>query len=250
MYKKILIVISVVLVIIAIIYVITVKDKKTIQNSYDSFNYALNNALVNTTNIQQITKNANIQGIVYLNSDGKIIMTDNQYFGELGYSIEEYDFAVINENNQICIDYFTLNKYDTSYIEKGDILICEGDLISYNNKGSELLNINGNEIIVLKESNYEKIKKETINNESNAHITIGDIYLEEYLEDKYIYLKYDVEEAYNSTQLHHFPFIQKAYITKDTQIIGTIEKGKKVNVKYVKPINYDDGLELRFLEII
>lgn len=42
--------------------------------------------------------------------------------------MEEYTRANIKDNNQTCIDYLTLEKYNTSYIQEGDLLICTGDL--------------------------------------------------------------------------------------------------------------------------
>ena len=42
--------------------------------------------------------------------------------------MEEYTRAIFKDNNQTCIDYLTLQKYDTNYIQEGDILICSGDL--------------------------------------------------------------------------------------------------------------------------
>ena len=45
--------------------------------------------------------------------------------------MKEYARANINDKKQECIDYYTLEKYDTSYIQEGDIIICTGDLIKY-----------------------------------------------------------------------------------------------------------------------
>ncbi len=42
-----------------------------------------------------------------------------------------------------------------------------------------------------------------------------------------MYLKYDIKDNTYPDKTYHFPFIQKVYITNDTEIIGDLEKGKK-----------------------
>ena len=52
--------------------------------------------------------------------------------------------------------------------------------------------------------------------------------------------------------IYNFPFIVKAYITEDTQILGDLEKGKMVKVEFDnKNYGYDrDGGDLKSIKII
>jgi len=72
-----------------------------------------------------------------------------------------------------------------------------------------------------------------------------------YLSSNYIYLKYDVEDNTRG-MIYNFPFIVKAYITEDTQILGDLEKGKMVKVEFDnKNYGYDrDGGDLKSIKII
>ncbi len=249
MSKKNIIIILIIIIFVSVISFIWWKKMKNVNTN--------NNKVINHTQYetnmhdekenktQNIIKDASIQGIVHLKYNGEITITENQYFGELGYRIEEYSFAVLKNKNQTCIDYFTLEKYDTSYIDIGDILICTGDLIQYNNRGDGF-ETNENEIIVLKSSDYEKMKKEILNGQRNTVITVGELYLE----SQYFYLKYDIVDNTHSDRIYHFPFIQKVYITDKTKITGELEKGIKVEVQYNNLNNYTDGLILNSIKAI
>lgn len=249
MYKKIVIIVVTLIIVVSIISFIIWKKTKTVNTNNNQFinhiQYATNMNDEKGNKIQNIIKDTSIQGIVYLKYNGEITITENQYFGELGYRIEEYSFAVFKNKNQTCIDYFTMEKYDTSYIDIGDILICTGDLIKFNNRGDNL-ETNKNEIIVLKQSDYEKMKKEILNGQRNTVITVGELYLE----SQYFYLKYDIVDNTHSDRIYHFPFIQKVYITDKTKITGELEKGIKVEVQYNNLNNYTDGLILNSIKAI
>ena len=78
---------------------------------------------------------------------------------------------------------------------------------------------------------------------ANTDITAGWIYKEE----GYMYLKYDIKDNTYPDKTYHFPFIQKVYITNDTEIIGDLEKGKNVKVQYD---DSKDILELKKIIII
>ena len=78
--------------------------------------------------ITDVIKDTVIQGIVELNHNGYIYIFNGQHFGEFGLEMEEYTRAIFKDKNQTCIDYLTLQKYDTNYIQEGDILICSVDL--------------------------------------------------------------------------------------------------------------------------
>lgn len=192
--------------------------------------------------ITNIEKDIVIMGLVELHHNGFIYIFGGQHFGELGYEIEEYTTSNIDDTNQVCIDYLTLEMYDTSYIEEGDLIICSGDLIKgtlgfnndFNTKGA---------ITVLKADDYNKMKKDALNGNRKipSTITAGDIYKE----SGHMYLKYDLEDDIHSDTSYHFPFIEKAYITNNTEIIGNLQKGKKVRVQYS-----DSNYEIKKLELI
>ena len=142
--------------------------------------------------------------------------------------------------NQECIDYYTSEKYDTSYIQEGDIIICTGDLKKYS-MGDNDLDTKDNAIIVLKEKDYNNLKKETINNIRPVVITVG----EYYDTSNEIYVKYDITD-----KKYKFPFVLKFNITDDTKIIGNLEKGKEVKIQY-KNLNVPIAeLELKTIEVI
>ena len=190
-----------------------------------------------------------IQGIVELKQDKYIYMFNGQHFGEFGFEMKEYTSASINNSNQTCIDYLTLNKYDTNYIEEGDLLICTGNL---NKKGygmeNNFFDTKNNSIVVLKSSDYNKMKREALMGKRNysSIVTIGD----EYVDSGYVYLKYSLEDDTHSDTSYNLPFVVKAYIDTDTKVVGNIERGKKVKVVY-KDVNADfDKMKLQSIEIL
>ena len=186
--------------------------------------------------IEKTIENTTIQGIVELNHNGYIYIFNGQHFGEYGLEMEEYTRANIIDKKQECIDYYTSEKYDTSYIQEGDIIICTGYTMGYN-----YFDTIDNSIIVLKSKDYNAIKKETINNEQSVIATVEDYFST----TGEIYIKYDVyDKEYN------LPFALKLNITEDTEIIGNVEKGRKIKVQY-KDLNvplYE--LELKSIEVI
>lgn len=181
-----------------------------------------------------------IQGIVEMNRNGYIYTFNGQHFGEFGFEMEEYTSTNIDNKNQECIDYFTSEKYDTSYIEEGDIIICKGDLKTYYMRHSDL-NTKDNPIIVLKADDYNAMKKETINGERDTSITVG-----EYFDNNgEIYIKYNMLD-----KEYKFPFVLKFTITDDTEIKGNLEIGKNLKIEY-KDINVSiDELELKTIDVI
>lgn len=190
--------------------------------------------------VVEVKENTTIQGVVELNHNGYIYIFNGQHFGEYGFEMKEYNRANIDNKNQKCIDYSTLEEYDTNYIEEGDIIICTGDLKKYS-IGDNDLDTKNNSIIVLKSKDYNKIKKETINNSEAGMITVGDYYDT----TGEIYLKYDIWD-----KEYHLPFALKLNITSDTQVIGNIAKGKEVKIQY-KDLNVPiDELELKSIEVI
>ena len=189
----------------------------------------------------EIIENTTIQGVVEINHNGYIYMFNGQHFGEYGFEMQEYTSANIDDKKQICIDYYTTEKYDTSYIEEGDLIICTGDLRKYLTCDNDL-DTKDNPIIVLKSMDYYNVmQKEVVNNKRTATITVG----EYYETGKEIYIKYNIyDKEYN------LPFVLKFNITNDTQIIGNLEKGKKIKVQY-KNLNVPlDELELKSIEVI
>lgn len=192
--------------------------------------------------IEETIKNTTIQGIVELNHNGYIYIFNGQHFGEYGLEMKEYTRANIDDKKQECIDYYTSEKYDTSYIQEGDIIICTGNLIKYKyTMGDNDFDTRDNSIIVLKSKDYDAIKKETINNEKSVIATVEDYYDT----TGEIYIKYDA-----SDKEYNLPFALKFNITDDTETIGNIEKGNKIKVQY-KNLNVPlDELELKSIEVI
>lgn len=190
--------------------------------------------------IEETIENTTIQGIVELNHNGYIYIFNGQHFGEYGFEMQEYSRANIDNKNQKCIDYYTLEEYDSNYIQEGDIIICTGDLKKYS-MGDNDLDTKDNAITVLKSKDYNKIKNETLNNTRTGVITVG----EYYDSTGEIYVKYDI-----SDKEYKLPFVLKFNITDDTQVIGNIEKGKELKIQY-KDLNLPvDELEIRTIEVI
>lgn len=219
------------------------KDKKVDDTSMSKGNLVIyndNKDVSSTKKIEEIIKNTTIQGVVELNHNGYIYIFNGQHFGEYGFEMKEYTSANIDNKNQECIDYCTLEKYDTSYIQEGDIIICTGELKKYSMEENEL-DTKDNPIIVLKEKDYNKIKRDTINNVRTGVITVG-----EYFDmSNELYIKYDILD-----RKYKLPFVLKFNIEKDTQIIGRLEKGKKIKIQY-KDLNASlDELKLKKIKVI
>ena len=175
-----------------------------------------------------------------LRYDGVAKGNTELHFGEYGFEMEEYTNANIDNKTQECIDYRTSEKHDTSYIEEGDILICTGTLTKYT-LGDNDLDTKDNPIIVLKANDYNTIKEEAINGKIKANITVG-----EYFDnDGEIYIKYNISDG-----KYKLPFVLKFNITKDTKIIGELEKGKTIKIEY-KDLNVPiNELELKQIEVV
>lgn len=211
----------------------------------DSGEHNTKNISSNKEFIEKI-QNVTIKGIAKSNSKGYIYITDSCYFGEFGYRMEdEYTAVTIENKSQTCIDYFTSEEFSANDISLNDILICTGDLIKRTSSINEF-DTKENSIIVLKREDYSKMMVTAQENEK-AKITVGQMYLS----SNYIYLKYDVEDNTRG-MIYNFPFIVKAYITEDTQILGDLEKGKMVKVEFDnKNYGYDrDGGDLKSIKII
>lgn len=246
MSKKITIITSIILLIIMlgiIFFIYSNKKNKAVSLENQSTVYE-NSAIVydisNPRELIETIEDTTIQGIVELNHNGYIYIFNGQHFGEYGFEMEEYTNANIDNKNQECIDYRTSEKHDTSYIEEGDILICTGTLTKYA-LGDNDLDTKDNPIIVLKANDYNTIKEEAINGKIKSNITVG-----EYFDnDEEVYIKYDISDG-----KYKLPFVLKFNITKDTKIIGKLEKGKTVKIEYKDlsvPVN---ELELKQIEVV
>lgn len=188
--------------------------------------------------IEEIIENTTIQGIVELNHNGYIYIFNGQHFGEYGLEMKEYTRANINDKKQECIDYYTLEKYDTSYIQEGDIIICTGDLIKYKyTMGDNDFDTKENDIMVLKKDDFNTMRQKVLESE-NPVITVEEVFIFDKKDDvtpaveSHLYLKYDIEDNTNPDIVHHFPFGEKVYVTDATEIKGNLQKGKKVKVEY------------------
>ncbi len=214
---------------------------------YDSEGHEISD-LSKKDDITETVENTVIQGIVELHHNGYIYTFNGQHFGEFGFEMEEYTRANIADKKQKCIDYITLQEYDTDYIEEGDLLICSGTLYKKGYSGENDFDTKDNAIIVLKSNDYNNMKLEVLkgNNIYPSTITIG----ESYIESGYVYLKYSLEDDTHSDISYNFPFAIKAYITDNTKIIGNLEDGKSVKVQYKNLEEQLNELELESIEII
>ena len=214
---------------------------------YDSEGHVIND-LSKKDDITETIENTVIQGIVELHSNGYIYTFNGQHFGEFGFEMDEYTRANIADKKQKCIDYLTLQEYDTDYIEKGDLLICSGTLYKKGYSGENDFDTKDNAIIVLKSNDYNNMKLEVLKGNSiyPSTVTIG----ESYAELGYVYLKYSLEDDTHSDTGYNFPFAIKAYITENTKVIGKLENGKTVKVQYKNLENQLSELELESIEII
>ena len=214
---------------------------------YDSEGHEISD-LSKKDDITETVENTVIQGIVELHHNGYIYTFNGQHFGEFGFEMEEYTRANIADKKQKCIDYITLQEYDTDYIEEGDLLICSGTLYKKGYSGENDFDTKDNAIIVLKSNDYNNMKLEVLkgNNIYPSTVTIG----ESYAESGYVYLKYSLEDDIHSDTGYNFPFAIKAYITDNTKVTGKIENGKSVKVKYKNLEDQLNELELESIEII
>lgn len=244
MKKNIIIVICVILVIIllGIMLFNKVKEKDDTITNETEFAHSAIYDTSKSKEIEETIENTTIQGVVELNHNGYIYIFNGQHFGEYGFEMEEYTMANIIDKKQNCIDYYTSEKYDTSYIKEGDLIICTGNLTKYTNEFATAdFDTKDNPIIVLKSSNYNTMKKDKIISEHKNVGTIGAYYSSV----KEVYIKYEL-----SDREYNFPFALKFYITPDTQIIGNLQKGKKVVLQY-KDLNAELAeLELKSIEVI
>ena len=254
MKKKILIAaIVVIIIVIAVGLVIVFNTNNTSNNQEDSTRiYDQNGQLIadlsRNDEVTETEENTSIQGIVELHDNGYIYIFNGQHFGEFGFEMNEYTRANIKENNQKCIDYMTLQEYDTSYIQEGDLLSCCGDLYIKGYAGINDFDTKDNPIIVLKSNDYTEMKKEVLNGNSNysSVVTIG----ESYIESGYLYLQYTLEDYTHSDTGYNLPFAVKAYITAETEIDGDLQNGKNVEVQYDNLKEPYDELNLKSIKVI
>mgnify|MGYP006065508147 FL=1 len=226
-----------------------VKEENSNNSSviYDSEGHVISD-LSKKDDITETVENTVIQGIVELHSNGYIYTFNGQHFGEFGFEMDEYTRANIADKKQKCINYLTLQEYDTDYIEEGDLLICSGTLYKKGYSGENDFDTKDNAIIVLKSNDYNNMKLEVLKGNSiyPSTVTIG----ESYAELGYVYLKYSLEDDTHSDTGYNFPFAIKAYITENTKVIGKLENGKTVKVQYKNLENQLSELELESIEII
>lgn len=256
MKKKLIITLTIIVIILIIIMCIIINNKKSNENNektdstviYDKDGKIIYD-ISKKNEITDVIKDTVIQGIVELNHNGYIYIFNGQHFGEFGLEMEEYTRAIFKDNNQTCIDYLTLQKYDTNYIQEGDILICSGDLSKKGySMGDNDFDTKDNAIIVLKSNDYNQMKKDALIGKRtySSIVTVGD----EYVESGYVYLKYSLQDDTHSDTGYNFPFAVKAYIEDDTKVIGDLKKGKRVKVTY-KDENADfDNMKLQSIEVI
>lgn len=257
MKKKLIITLAIIVISLTIITCIVINTNKKSNENNEKTNstviYDKNGNIIydisRKNEITDVIKDTVIQGKVESKSKGYIYIFNGQHFGEFGLEMEEYTRAIFKDNNQTCIDYLTLQKYDTSYIQEGDILICSGDLSKKGySMGDNDFDTKDNAIIVLKSNVYKQMKRDALIGKRtySSSVTIGD----EYIESGYVYLKYSLEDDTHSDTGYNFPFAVKAHIEEDTKVTGDLKKGKRVKVTY-KDENADfDNMKLQSIEII
>lgn len=251
------IIVGLILIIGTIIYIIKNDNKNEIEEKIENNEPVIiydkeGNVVLDSSRVNEITeviKDTSIIGNVELKHNGFIYIYNGQHFGEYGFEMKEYTRANMVDKKQTCIDYVTLEKYDTSYIEEGDLIICSGDLsVKGYSMGDNDFDTKNNSIIVLKSKNYSQMKQEVLSgsNKYSSIITIGDVYQE----SGHIYIKYSLEDDTHSDTGYNFPFAVKAYFTDNTQVIGDLQRDKKIKVQY-EDVNADmDNFKLKSIEVI
>lgn len=239
MNKKNIVIIVVFILVIALGFVVFInRDKKVDNTINEDVNIVYD--ISKQGEVIETIEDTSIQGIVEMNRNGYIYTFNGQHFGEFGFEMEEYTSTNIDNKNQECLDYYTSEKYDTNYIEEGDIIICKGHLKTYYMRHCDL-DTKDNPIIVLKADDYNTMKKETINGERDTNITVG-----EYFDNNgEIYIKYEMLD-----KEYKFPFVLKFTITDDTEIKGNLEIGKKLKIQYKDMSVSIDKLELKTIDVI
>lgn len=248
----IIVIIVIIIIIIGLLALFLYKNNKS--NNQVDYNriYDQNGQLISDfskkNEVIETKENISIQGIVELHDNGYIYIFNGQHFGEFGFEMDEYTRANIADKNQKCIDYMTLQEYDTSYIQEGDLLICSGDLYIKGYGGINDFDTKDNSIIVLKSNDYTEMKKEVLNGNSkySSVVTIG----ESYIESGYLYLKYTLEDDTHSDIGYNLPFAVKAYITAETEIDGDLQNGKFVEVQYKDLTEPFDELNIKSIKVL
>ncbi len=249
MNKKVIVIIICVMLGLVLGVVLSVNNESNDREDLESYSkiYDENGNVINVMQGTLIQKevietisNTKIQGIVESSHNEYIYIFNGQHFGEYGFEMKEYTRANIDNRKQECIDYYTSEKYDTSYIQDGDLIFCTGDLKKYST-GDDDFDTKDNPIIVLKEKDYNNLKRKTISNAKTGTITVG----EYYDISNEVYIKYDI-----SDKEYKLPFVLKFNIDNETKIVGNLEREKKIKVQYKDlnaPIN---ELELKTIEVV
>ncbi len=248
----IIVIIAIIVIIIGLLTLFLYKNNKSNSQVDTTRIYDQNGQLIadfsKKNEVIETKENISIQGIVELHDNGYIYIFNGQHFGEFGFEMNEYTRANITDKNQKCIDYMTLQEYDTSYIQEGDLLICSGDLYIKGYGGINDFDTKDNSIIVLKSNDYTEMKKEVLNGNSkySSVVTIG----ESYADLGYVYLKYTLEDDTHSDTGYNFPFGIKAYITENTEIEGDLQNGKFVEVQYEDLTEPFDELNIKSIKVL
>ena len=184
MNKKVIVIIICVMLGLVLGVVLSVNNESNDREDLESYSkiYDENGNVINVMQGTLIQKevietisNTKIQGIVESSHNEYIYIFNGQHFGEYGFEMKEYTRANIDNRKQECIDYYTSEKYDTSYIQDGDLIFCTGDLKKYST-GDDDFDTKDNPIIVLKEKDYNNLKRKTISNAKTGTITVGEYF--------------------------------------------------------------------------
>ena len=174
MNKKSIVIIVVFILVIALGVVVFInRDNKVDNTANEDVNIVYD--ISKQGELIETIEDTTIQGIVEMNRNGYIYTFNGQHFGEFGFEMQEYTSTNIDNKNQQCIDYYTSEKYDTNYIQEGDIIICKGDLKKYYMRHCDL-DTKDNPIMVLKSEDYNTMKKETLNGKRESTITVGEYF--------------------------------------------------------------------------
>lgn len=176
--------------------------------------------------------NAEIKGLVENIEDDYIVIFKGRHEGELGLEVKGYTSAYVENKNQTFVDCITGKEYDISYINEGDLLVCNGTLIE---KSGHFYGFDtkDNKIMFFKKSDLDKIKNNAILNNltSCSSITIHSIF------SNYMYIEFNLEYITNLGEKYTLSFIEKMYYSDISNISGQLSVHN--SIKNIKLNIYD-----------
>lgn len=224
MKKNILKILFYLLLIVLLIILVTLLIRKfNISNILNSFKSTSTNNITKSSNFSVYSSaiktidNAEVKGLVEHIEDDYIIIFGGRHEGELGLEIKGYTSAYVENKDQIFVDCMTGKEHDISYINEGDLLICNGTLIE---KSGHFYGFDtkDNKIMFFKKSDLDEIRNNAIlNNLANcSSITIHSIF------SNYMYIQFNLEYITNLGEKYTLSFIEKMYYSDISNISGQL----------------------------